>query len=226
MRSRTIRAVVAAAAILTAVTAALFTMEYGHEWAHEWLPNFVAEWTGILFAIGVFEMARERERERELEPLRSRCYRSILDKLDHIGLNATSLLERFVVPPLGSAAPNESVNAVLKADEAFRHDTVPPGDIRDGWATMLEGTTKRLADDTEPYQPFIASSALDPLLDLLEVMRTSARQVRVVVGSASTSENYVPIASAFAETYAAVERQLDAMTRTAMLRRFRRPWRR
>lgn len=54
-----------------------YVLERRATWANDWLPNFIAEWSGILLALLVFDRLKEAQQRREFEmflrPLRKKA---------------------------------------------------------------------------------------------------------------------------------------------------------
>jgi hypothetical protein len=194
--------------LLAAVTLILWVVERRHAWANNWLPNLFAEWTGILVAVVIVNWLLEREREKQLRPFRAHCYRTILGDLDHIGLNASSYLERFAVAGPGFEPTKDPVEAVRRMDAAFARDAVPDPNTRRSWVEMLRSTAARMDETYLRYQPFIPPPVVGSLFVLLSKMRMSAMGLEMVIASAETAGNYVPLGAAFGPAHAAVTRGL------------------
>jgi hypothetical protein len=193
---------------LLALTAILWFFERAHAWANNWLPNFIAEWTGILIAVGLVEWRRGREREAQLRPLRIYCYEQILRYLDNVGLNAASYLERFVVAAPALENPGDGAEALRAIDAALARDgSMPDTNVRRNWLEMLRGRAATIDELCARHQPFIPEPVIAPVLGVVNTMRSCAEmfgESDLVVTS-----NYVPVGDAFERAHAAVTRALD-----------------
>jgi hypothetical protein len=188
---------------LTVVTLILWLVERGHAWANNWLPNFVAEWTGILLVVVILERWRNREREAQFRPLRTYCYGELLRFLDNVGQTASSYLERFVTAGPGLEPTDDWAEAVRRMDVALPGGAVTDPNVRLNWWELLRDRSGELFEVCERHTPFLPESVVVPVLELVNAMRACALAA-TSVQMVWPPDYYVPIGDAFARAHAAV----------------------
>ena len=184
-------------------TLILWLVERGHAWANNWLPNFVAEWTGILLAVAIVDWWRQREREAQFRPLRALCYGELLRFMDNVGLSANTYLERFVVVGPGLEPTDDWAEAVRRIDVALPRGAVTDPNTRLNWWELLRARSGELYEVCERHMPFLPESVVVPVLELVNAMRACAMSA-TSVHTVWRPESYVPIGDTFARAHAAV----------------------
>jgi hypothetical protein len=94
-------------------------------------------------------------------------------------------------------------------DAAFARNAVPDPNLRRNWVDMLRSTAARIDETCLRYRPFIPPPVVEPLFVLLSEIKMCAMGLEMVIASAETAGNYVPLGEAFGPAHAAVASGLD-----------------
>lgn len=166
----------AGAGLLALVFALAWFAFRGQSWANTWLPNFVAEWSGIAFALVVIDRLLERNRQRQIVPIQIRAERSIAINLLHIAM----LVEIDLWP--------DRLPLQLMANAWTRFADDPSG-INYGWIIphlenpkhhaywrrTFEDARRDLSETRAAYIAFLEPATVDLLDELLRVMNRELR---------------------------------------------------
>jgi hypothetical protein len=200
--------------LIAIALAVLWYIERFHAWANNWLPNFIAEWTGILIAVALLDQLRQQRNEARVRPLRLHAYRAFLRWLDHVGLVASDYLERWVTDSGERESTRNASEAVRRMDEAFARDAVPDPNTRRCWVEMLRYDAAEIDKICARYLPFLPPPVTVPTLAGVDAMRASADSFGEEKNSwgVGTYGGYTPFGDDFVRAYAAVTRALSDTT--------------
>jgi hypothetical protein len=125
LRTRVYAALVA----LTVLTSLFTWWQWDKQWVHEWMPNFIAEWSGLIVAVVIVDQllarAREAERQRRRAPERQVVGDRLAQALDRV-ISAAAQEWSLGGRELEPAAPVPDFWTAWLADFENRHSVRDP----------------------------------------------------------------------------------------------------